>query len=150
MGSKRHHGKLPVPYINMKFKKSKSGNIIVPIIKGHLAIPITNKKYELFGNYEANLTRKDFENAQGKWKDTFKRIYNDKLSKIDFLLINSYLPDLIYKKFKKEEPGLFKETNLMNICLIHIFKDFSRYSILSFLSITAMSMSEVLVSSPLE
>ena len=31
----------------MKFKKSKSGNTIVPIIKGHLTIPITNKKYEI-------------------------------------------------------------------------------------------------------
>ena len=110
----------------MKFKKSKSGNLIVPIIKGHLTIPITNKKYELFGNYEANLTREDFENAQGKWKDAFKRIYNDKLSKIDFLLINSYLPDIIYRKFKKEEPGLFKEASLMNICLIHILKDFPK------------------------
>lgn len=110
----------------MKFKKSKNGNLIVPIIKGHLTIPITNKKYELFGNYEVNLTRKDFENLQGKWKDAFKRIYNNRISKIDFLLINSHLPDVVYKKFKKEELKLFKETDLMNICLINIFKDFPK------------------------
>ena len=74
----------------MKFKKAKSGNLIVPIIKGHLTIPITNKKYELFGNYEANLTREDFENAQGKWKDAFKKIYrvNGKTYSKGFIVID--------------------------------------------------------------
>ena len=110
----------------MRFKKSKNGNTIVPIIKGHLTIPITNKKYEIFANYGIDLTKKDFESSQGKWEDVFKRLHNNRLTKIDFLLINSHLPDVVYKKFRKEEPELFKETNLMNICLIHIFKGYPK------------------------
>jgi len=110
----------------MKFKKTKKGNIIVPIIKGHLVIPISKRKYELFSNYELDLKKEDFEKVEGIWNTVFKKLYNNKITKQEWVLFNFYLPDVIYKKFKKNEPDLFKETDFMKICMMNIFKDYPK------------------------
>ena len=110
----------------MKFKKTKKGNTIVPIIRGHLVIPITNKKYELFSDYEVELTKKDFEKRRGKWNDTFQKLYKGRLSKYELMLLSFELPDVIYRKFKKEEPKLFRQTDFMKVCMVNIFKDYPK------------------------
>jgi len=110
----------------MKLKETKNGNTIVPIIKGHLVIPITNKKYELFSSYDMEITKKDFEEIEGEWDDVFKRLYGNKLTKQELMLLNFYLPDAVYNKFKKTESKLFKETDFMKICVINVLKDYPK------------------------
>ena len=102
--------------------RTKEGNIIVPIIWGHLVIPVTKKKYEIFSSLDIEVTRKDFEIIEGKWKKVFKHLINNRLNRHELSAIFFHLANVIYQKIKRTQPKIFKEADFINICHVYPIK----------------------------
>jgi len=107
-------------------KETKDGTPLVKLTRGHLVIPTTKKEYELFGSYNLCLSKKDFEKVEGEWGAVFQNLGEDKVSKHDLNSILFYIPSVIYKKLKEEEPKLFNKIDFIKLCSIFVLKDYPK------------------------
>ncbi len=103
---------------NKKLKRDKNGNLIVPIVKGHLMIPVKNKEYKILYNLSVDLFKKDFKAIQGKWDDLFK----GKLNRYTLGIFLYYLPEVIYNKLKKDYKKEFNDVDLVKIAHLTMMK----------------------------
>lgn len=82
-----------------------------PMLKvGNLFFPVKDlgKKFKVVDTIDVELTQKDFENFEGKWKDFFNaaKAANFKkktLTKIDMMVFQFYLPKVLWKKLNTKE-----------------------------------------------
>lgn len=106
----------------MGISKDSSGHIIVPIVKGHLAIPTTKRKYKIIDTISIKITKKDFIH----FDELTKRLESDK--HIIFIIqethLTNELPDILYNKIKNQFPDYFELADFFVINYIANFDDF--------------------------
>lgn len=121
-------------------KKPWEEESIVPLNKrGHLVIPITNKKYKITYAFEVELTYKDFEEQKGTWKKIIDDLEKGYIRKHFFPVLFDKIGDATYNQLKKKYPADLKKVDLVKICNMLVMK----YKKETFININLDGLKEV-------
>ena len=100
----------------MEIKTDSSGNTIVPIVRGHLAIPTSKKKYRIFDTITLSLAKREFAYLDNLVKEIGSK--DDIIDLINSLLLAKEFPDVVYKKIKSEFPDYFDRADFFIIDMV--------------------------------
>lgn len=104
---------------------------VVPIVRGHLVIPVIKGNFELVDTISVKIDKKDIERLYGMadYKN-FRNLKNAVKNKMFIMWAITEFPDLIYKKIKNDFPEFFNDNdspmpsiNLFRIDMIEFYND---------------------------